>query len=196
MESSVEHCISADDARAIDVKYHLYCWVQHVQLGNKGCSEQKEHALEETNIAIVASDIELINLVRALLQTGEVLTMTDLKSVYSKILQNNGAPDKQPSTSHLKEKITFHVDNVHSMKAKRRNESDRLYSPPLYVIQQWKTLWQKQQKAAFTSCLILPLFSELPLLVKQRTLGNFKENSQQKMLWKTYLKHCMLLFAG
>ena len=49
--------------------------------------KEKERAQKETNVAIVASDIEFVRLVRGLLQAGNVLNMTDLKSAYSSILE-------------------------------------------------------------------------------------------------------------
>lgn len=33
--------ITADDARAIDVKYHLKCWVQNVQRNKRACDDSK-----------------------------------------------------------------------------------------------------------------------------------------------------------
>ncbi len=121
--------ISADDARAIDIKYHLSCWVQNVQRGTKASSEDKEHTLRETNVGKIASDIEFVSLVRSLLQAGEVLNMSDLKSLYSRILDSNGVHNVQSSTTQgMKEKIASHIDDVHFMKPKRRNESDRVFS--------------------------------------------------------------------
>ena len=123
--------ISADDAHAIDVKYHLPCWVQNVQRAPKSgtSSDDKEHTLQETNISKIAADIEFVSLVRSLLQAGEILNMTDLKSVYSRILDNNGVHNVPlPTTQGMKEKINSHIDDVHFMKAKRRNESDRVFS--------------------------------------------------------------------
>lgn len=55
--------ISSDDARAIDVKYHLKCWVQNVQRRKKRCDEAKELPMQEANVGIVASDIEFASLV-------------------------------------------------------------------------------------------------------------------------------------
>ena len=54
--------------------------------------------------------------------------MMDSKSVYSRILRANGVPDIELSTHDIKEKITSHIDDVHFMKAKCRNESDRVFS--------------------------------------------------------------------
>ena len=55
--------------------------------------------------------------------------MTDLKSSYSSILESNGAHHiVQPTTQGMEEKITSHIDDIHFMKSKRRNESDRVFS--------------------------------------------------------------------
>ncbi len=119
--------ITKDDARAIDVKYHLSCWVQNVQRGAPSSNEDKEYTQEEANVGKVASDIEFVSLAHTLLQSGEVLNMTDLKSAYSSMLESNGVHIK-PSTRDIKEKITSHIDGVHFMKPKRRNESDRVFT--------------------------------------------------------------------
>jgi len=116
--------ISGDVACAVGVKYHLPCWVKNVQRGATSCREEKERAQKETNVAIVASDIEFVSVVHGLLQAGNVLNMTDLKSAYSSILESN----VQPTTQGIKEKITSHIDDIHFMKSKRRNESDRVFS--------------------------------------------------------------------
>jgi len=47
----VSTAINPDYARAIDVKYHLFCWVKNVQRSVKACSD---HVLDETNIGMVA----------------------------------------------------------------------------------------------------------------------------------------------
>jgi len=107
--------ISADNARRIDVKYHLSCWVKNVQCSVKTCSENEDHTLDEKNIGIVASDIEFVSL---------VLNMTNLKSTYS----DNGVRNILPTTHLIKEKISFHIDDVHFMKAKCHSESDQIFS--------------------------------------------------------------------
>jgi len=119
--------ITKDDARAIDVKYHLSCWVHNVQRGATSSSEDKAYTQHEANVGKVVSDIEFVSLVCTLLQAGEVVTMTDLKSAYSNMLESNGVYMK-PSTRDIKEKITSHIDDVHFMKSKRRNESDRVFT--------------------------------------------------------------------
>jgi len=95
--------------------------------------KEKERAQKETNVAIVASDIEFVRLVRGLLQAGNVLNMTDLKSAYSSILESNGAHHiVQPTTQGIKEKISSHIDDIHFMKSKLRNESDCVFSTAVH----------------------------------------------------------------
>lgn len=120
--------IDTSDARAIDVKYHLPCWVKNVQRASKKSDEDTGQILQEKKISIVAADTEFISLVSALLRTGKVLNITDLKSSYSEILESNGVYDIHPSTQGLKEKITSQISDVHFMKSKRKNESDRVFT--------------------------------------------------------------------
>ena len=101
--------ITEDDARAIDVKYHLSCWVQNVQQGATSSNEDKEYTQQEANVGKVASDIEFASLVRTLLQAGKVLNIKDIKSAYYSMLESNGVRMKL-STRDIKEKITYHID--------------------------------------------------------------------------------------
>ena len=123
--------ISANDARAIDVKYHLACWVKHVQRASKKGSEAtahfQAHTAEETNIGIIASDIEFICLVKGLLRDGSVLSMAELRVTYNSILQKNGVDNLQLERG-IKEKLSLHIDNIHFMRPKRRNESECVFS--------------------------------------------------------------------
>lgn len=52
--------------------------------------------------------------------------MTDLKSVYSSILESNGVHNEKLSTKAIREKITRYIDDVQFTKAKRCNEPDRV----------------------------------------------------------------------
>ena len=52
---------------------------------------------KKLNVGKAVSDIEFVSLVCTLLQAGEVVTMTDLKSAYSNMLESNGVHMK-PST--------------------------------------------------------------------------------------------------
>ena len=164
--------ISTNDARAIDVKYHLSCWVQNVQRVKKKGFKNIHHTLEEANVSIVASDIEFVCLVCTLLQDGKVLNIMDLKSVYSRILRANDVPDIELSTHDIKEKITSHIDDVHFMKAKCRNESDHVFSTAVRDAAMEDAI----AKAAFITCLTVPQFSEVQLLGRPSTHGHLKES--------------------
>lgn len=116
--------INADDARAIDVKYHLKCWVQNVQRNKNACDESQDLEKREHNVGVVASDIEFIGLVRSSLQAGEVINMLDLKSVYSTILGSNGVHNVQISGKDIKKKISSYIQHVQFIKPKRRTDPD------------------------------------------------------------------------
>ena len=55
--------------------------------------------------------------------------MTDLKSVFSRLLDSDGRRNaREPTTQDMKEKIISHIDDIHFMNAKLHNEPDHEFS--------------------------------------------------------------------
>ncbi len=144
--------ISAADARAIDVKYHLVCWVNHVQRAPK--KEMADNSGKDTSIGIVASDVEFISLVRGLLNQGSVLSMADLRSTYTAILQTN---DIQSTSAdrNMKAKVISHIENLQFMKSKRRNESKRVFCTAVAIEDVFTHDSETQVRKLFDSASIL-----------------------------------------
>ena len=73
--------LDAKDARAIDVKYHLPCWVQNVQRASATHMEismaSGANSSSETMETITA-DIEFLTLVKGMLENGKGLSMLHL----------------------------------------------------------------------------------------------------------------------
>ena len=70
------------------------------------------------------------------------------------------------------------------------------YFPLLFEIHLWKMQWQRQHKAAFDSCLIVPLFSYVSSLIRPNTCEHLKDRSTRMMLKRMYKKHCMISSTG
>ena len=119
--------INADDARAIDVKYHPACWVKHVQRAPKRDSQDRQRPAEDTNVGVIASDIEFLSLVKSLLTDGTELNMSELHSTYCSILETHGV-NILPQVRDVKQKISSHIDNVHFKRPKSRRKSELVFN--------------------------------------------------------------------
>ena len=137
--------ISANDARAIDIKYHLPCWVKYVQRAPKRGRDDtaQTHSGEETNVGIIASDIEFICLVKSLLNDGPI-SMAELRTTYS-MLQKNGVHNRHCNYS-MKKKLVNHIDDIHFMKPKRRNESEQVFTTALRDVALEKIMTQSAER--------------------------------------------------
>ena len=80
------------DARAIDIKYHLPCWVKHVQRSHQDSQAELE---EDKAISTVSSDIEFYYFVNTLLNSGPILNIADVQQAYEDIVIANGAEEPQ-----------------------------------------------------------------------------------------------------
>lgn len=94
------------DTCTIDIKYHLPCWVKHVQRSHQDIQTKLE---KDKTISKVSSDIEFYYLMNTLLKSGAILDIADVQEAYKDIITVNGAEDSEISRRNLKRKL---VDNV------------------------------------------------------------------------------------
>jgi len=74
--------VDPKDARAIDIKYHLPCWVKHVQRSHQDSQAELE---EDKSISIVSADIEFYYFMNTLLNSGAILNIADVQQAYEDI---------------------------------------------------------------------------------------------------------------
>lgn len=125
----LSNAINPDDTHAIDVKYHMRCWVYNSdRVLDKLQKESKESVAEKVqeDRAQLAADIKFFNLLKTLLQDGFILSMASLETTYITIQTENGV--LTPCTrKQLKTKIREQVEGVDFSKAIKRNESGRVF---------------------------------------------------------------------
>lgn len=102
--------ISQNDARAIDVKYHLPCYVKHVQRQQK--EELTASQLDQNQRAVLA-DIEFFNVLHNVLQSDNIVSMDEVTASYIGLRRMHGVEGtKLIKNKHVKDLIKSHMENI------------------------------------------------------------------------------------
>ena len=117
--------IDLSDAHAIDIKYHKRCWGNNVSTVLRQ-SQSKTGASSGDNqiVAEIADKIEFLTASEIGLRNEEILKMSDLRSAYQSILEENGVESMTCNRKVLKELVKTEIDEVQFHRPKRVNESD------------------------------------------------------------------------
>ena len=147
---------------------------------------------KKTNVDIIASDIEFICLVKSLLNDGPI-SMAELRTTYS-MLQKNGVHNRHCKYS-MKKKLVNHIDDIHFMKPKRRNESEQVFTTALRDVALEKIMTQSAERD------IRQLYESASILRKamktrQDTHGSLRELLVPVMPKTMYQKFCILSSDG
>ena len=116
--------LDSKDARAIDIKYHLPCWIQNVQRSQE---EATDGGQGEEN-TLQAAEMEFFALLRSLLETGSLLSMADVHTTYMNIVGENGNYEFACSRRTVKSKIQKHVPEAEFIRPLQRNEPEQILS--------------------------------------------------------------------
>ena len=103
--------ISPNDAHAItlDVKYHLPCYVKHVQ--HQPQQEPLNSHQVDQNQKTILANIEFINVIKNILHPGNIVSMND--ATYNGIRRIHGVVEEEMmSNRHTKKMIKTHLENV------------------------------------------------------------------------------------
>ena len=79
--------LSPDDARAIDIKYHLKCYVKHVQRSGPSATTT---ASDDKCARALCADKEFLAILTTMLSKGQILSMTRVCSIYEQVMQSSG----------------------------------------------------------------------------------------------------------
>lgn len=71
---SLSAALDPDDVHATDIKYHLSCYVKHVQHSGKANTDSSIKT--EENVSILLAEIEVYHLIQSLIDNGTVLDMS------------------------------------------------------------------------------------------------------------------------
>lgn len=116
--------VAANDAHAIEIKYHLSCWLSNVTnaLRKPESNEQARSKLASE----IAAKIEFLTTTELALREGKIATMADLQEAYEKIREANNVADPTCSRKALKQLLQADISGIEFHKAKRVNESERV----------------------------------------------------------------------
>jgi hypothetical protein len=114
--------ISPNDARAIDVKYHLPCYVKNVQ------RQPHKQALNpcqvDQNQRSILADIEFFNVLNNVLQSGNIVSMNEVTNTYIDIRRMHGVEGgKLIPNRQIKDLIMTRMEHVEfSRPSSRKSE--------------------------------------------------------------------------
>lgn len=121
----VSAAVDANDAHAIDIKYHKNCWARDVTnvLRTKGSKTSEESRLDF--ISEAAAKIEFLAITESALREGQILTMCDLQNTMQNALASNEASRSTYSRKALKALLS-EIPDIEFHKPKRGNEPERV----------------------------------------------------------------------
>lgn len=103
--------IDPSDARAIDIKYHRKCWVNHVtSVLRRGKFQEPAVSTDQPvsyRASKAAAQIEFLATVENTLRNGTILTMSELQEGYESILEANNVENPK---MHKKDNKTAHTE--------------------------------------------------------------------------------------
>ena len=85
--------INTTDARAVDVKYHLACYVKHVQRAKSSPGNEPGNGSNKETL-IKSAELELLAAVDVQIRSGAVLTTEDIENAYHALLEEYGIQEK------------------------------------------------------------------------------------------------------
>ena len=121
--------INPSDARAIDVKYHLPCWVKNIDRVLKPKTshddpEECEKHCNYSNSSIIAPHIEFFSLLKKLLAEGSILTITAVQDAYINIMKTNGVLHPEVDRKKLKKLIQEHIPDIKFSRPSQCNQPE------------------------------------------------------------------------
>ena len=107
-----------------DVQYHQICWVYAQREAESLEKAQHEEGGHGEDIQKLLAEIELINVVKADLESGAVLDMNEINSAYNRFLGNT---DHQTNYKRdLKNLITNNIPEVAYTKPQQKNKPEKV----------------------------------------------------------------------
>lgn len=117
--------VSANDAHALDIKYHKNCWLKNVS----NVLRHKQSSTVESRIQLVseaAARIEFVAITETALRERQLLTMSEVQSMMRDALAGNEAAKATYSRKALKALLESEIPDIEYHKPKRRNEPERV----------------------------------------------------------------------
>lgn len=116
--------IAANDAHAIDIKYHKICWVTNVT--NVLRKPSSADSCSSKLASETAAKIEFLTMTEMILRDGKIATMAELQASFESILEANNVADSTYNRKALKQLLQTEIPGIDFHRAKRVNESERV----------------------------------------------------------------------
>jgi hypothetical protein len=113
--------IDANDAHAIDIKYHSKCYVNNVT-----SVLRRSRSPPDGDNSNMAAKVEFIDITESALREGKPLNMAELEETYTNILHENKVPNPSCSRKMLKQLVLTEIPGVEFHRPKRMNEPELL----------------------------------------------------------------------
>ncbi|KAJ8870049.1 hypothetical protein PR048_029060 [Dryococelus australis] len=133
----LSECIDPADAHAVDVLHHRVCWSRNVE---NVLLSKIENNKDHHSTALIASDIELINLLEEFLLEGNIACTADLRNTYKNVCISNGfddtiKPDYEGSSNSTLW-TNYLVLNIHQQSGKT-NPNDEQVPQEISLFLKW-----------------------------------------------------------
>lgn len=115
--------IDANDAHAIDIKYHKNCYLNKVTNVLRHLESNSDQDSGE-----LAAKVEFLDITKMALREGKPLNMAELEVMYGSVLRENDVVDPSCSRKALKQLISSEIPEVEFHRPKRMNEPERVTS--------------------------------------------------------------------
>ena len=95
--------LNPDDARSVDIKYHLYCYVKYVQRSGSSPCDLPVASYDDC-IREACVDTEFISILRNMLTDGTFVSMDTVRGIYEQLMLSNGL-NRTYVTKEVKAKV-------------------------------------------------------------------------------------------
>jgi len=101
--------LNPDDARSIDIKYHLYCYVKYVQRAGQYVSPAAAPSYDD-RMHEASADTEFVYILRNMLSDGNIVSMETVRAMYEQLLESHGVT-RTYVTKEIKAKILANMES-------------------------------------------------------------------------------------
>jgi hypothetical protein len=107
--------IAQGDFLSRDIRYHKSChtkqWQQFVQQPQRHSTYTRKYPSDEDTVAFISAEIEFIAELQERLDDGDIITLTDVTTLYINMMYDHGINDKKITRQVLLEKIEQNIAN-------------------------------------------------------------------------------------
>jgi len=121
LEIKMNTGISGTDARAMDLKYHLKCYVKQKRLSEKNV---KISIVDSSEVCIRSAELEFVSQLDSHIREGAIVSIVDCEQVYTEILSEYGIDSTslhKQTRPYVRKLITENISHVKIVNRSGRN---------------------------------------------------------------------------